>query len=94
MLDIHRYQCFGHAEIDLDIYGHMRHTVVDWKKEADDIIRDLGQWTYVGEWSLGLDLKFTSHWRTGLFNYAQHDMDVLQLAVAYRGYAAAQLIDV
>ncbi len=67
VLDIHRYQCFVPSDIDLDIYGHLRHTVVDWKNEADDIIRDLGQWTYVGEWSLGLDLKLASLWANELF---------------------------
>jgi len=92
VLDIHRYQCFVPAEIDLDIYGHIRTSVVDWKNEADDIIRDLGQWTYVGEWSLGLDLKVVSLWAKGPFNHALQDMDDFEMAVAYRGYAAAQLI--
>ena len=92
VLDIHRYQCFGRADIDMDIYGHIRSAVVDWKNEADDIIRDLGQWTYVGEWSLGLDLKVVSLWAEGPFNHALQDMDEFQMAVAYRGYAAAQLM--
>ncbi len=92
VLDIHRYQCFKQSEIALDIYGHMRYTVVDWKNEADDIIRDLGQWTYVGEWSLGLDLKITSLWAKGPFNHALQEMDEFQMAIAYRGYAAAQLL--
>jgi glucan 1,3-beta-glucosidase len=92
VLDIHRYQCFVPAEINLDIYGHIRTSVVDWKNEADDIIRDLGQWTYVGEWSLGLDLKVVSLWADGPFNHALQDMDDFAMAVAYRGYAASQLI--
>jgi glucan 1,3-beta-glucosidase len=91
VLDIHRYQCFGRAEIDSDIYGHIRGAAVDWKSEADDIIRD-GHSTYVGEWSLGLDSKMTSLWAKGPFNYASQDMDAFQLSVAYRAYAAAQLI--
>ena len=92
VFDIHRYQCFGRAEIDADIYGHIRGAVVDWKNEADDIIRDLGHSTYVGEWSLGMDLKVVSLWAKGPFNHALQDMDAFQTAVAYRGYAAAQLI--
>lgn len=91
VLDIHRYQCFVRADIDTDIYGHIRGTVVDLKSEADDIIRD-GHLTYVGEWSLGLDLKFVSLWAEGPFNYARQAMDALQMSVAYRGYAAAQLL--
>ena len=91
VLDIHRYQCFGRAEIDSDIYGHIRGAVVDWKNEADDIIRD-GHSTYVGEWSLGLDLKVVSLWAQGPFNYALQDMDAFQMSIAYRAYAAAQLI--
>ena len=85
VLDIHHYQCFGADYIDMDIYGHIRTSVIDWKNEADEIIRDLGQWTYIGEWSLGLDLKFLSLWATGPFNHAQPEMDDFQLTVAYRG---------
>ncbi len=92
VLDIHRYQCFGRAEIDADIYGHIRGAVVEWKTEADDIIRDLGHWVYVGEWSLGLDLKVVALWEKGPFNHALQDMDEFQMSVAYRGYAAAQLL--
>ena len=92
VLDIHHYQCFGADHINMDIYGHIRTSVVDWKNEADEIIRDLGQWTYIGEWSLGLDLKFLSLWAKGPFNHAQQEMDDFQLTVAYRGHAAAQLM--
>jgi glucan 1,3-beta-glucosidase len=92
VLDIHRYQCFGRAEIDSDIYGHIRGAVVDWKNEADEIIRDLGHCTYVGEWSLGLDSRVLSLWAKGPFNHEQQYMDNFQMSVAYRGYAAAQLI--
>ena len=92
VLDIHRYQCFGRAEIDADIYGHIRGAVVDWKTEADDIIRDLGHSTYVGEWSLGMDFRVESLWAKGLFNHAQQEMDAFQHAVAYRAYAAAQIL--
>jgi glucan 1,3-beta-glucosidase len=92
VLDIHRYQCFGRAEVDADIYGHIRGAVVDWKNEADDIIRELGHSTYVGEWSLGMDLKVVSLWAKGPFNHALQDMDEFQMAIAYRGYAAAQIM--
>jgi glucan 1,3-beta-glucosidase len=91
VLDIHRYQCFVPADIDLDIYGHIRASVVDWKNEADEIIRD-GRATYVGEWSLGLDLKIVSLWAKGPFNHALQTMDAFQMSVAYRAYAAAQLV--
>ncbi len=91
VLDIHRYQCFERHDIDTDIYGHLRKTVVDWKDEADAIITEAQQWTYVGEWSLGLDLKVVSLWANGPFNHALENMDDFQMDVAYRGYAAAQL---
>ena len=91
VLDIHRYQCFIPADIDSDIYEHIRIAAVDWKNEADDIISD-GHSTYIGEWSLGLDLKFVSLWSKGAFNSAQQDMDAFQMSMAYRAYAAAQLI--
>ena len=91
VLDIHSYQYFGCAEIDSDIYGHIRGTVADWKNEADDIIRDLSLSTYVGEWSLGLDSRFVSLWAKGPFNHALQDMDEFQMSVAYRGYTAAQI---
>lgn len=90
VLDIHRYQCFVREDIDTDIYGHMQKACIEWKNEADAIINELG-WTYVGEWSLGLDLKMLSLWAEGPFNYALQEMDDFQMDVAYRGYAAAQL---
>lgn len=91
ILDIHRYQCFDRADIDTDIYGHIRKAAGDWKNEADDIIGNFGLPVYVGEWSLGLDLKIVSLWANGPFNHARQDMDEFQMSVAYRGYAAAQL---
>jgi len=91
VLDIHRYPCFVREDIDNDIYGHLQKSCVDWKNEADDIINELG-WTYVGEWSLGLDLKFVSLWTEGSFNYGLQEMDDFQMDVAYRGYAATQLL--
>lgn len=91
VFDIHRYQCFDRKDIDTDIYGHITKSVVDWKNEADDIITELGLGTYVGEWSLGLNLKVVSLWAEGPFNYALEHMDEFQTNVAYRAYASAQL---
>lgn len=92
VFDIHRYQCFSREEIDMDIYHHIQRAAIDWKQEADDIIQELGHQTYCGEWSLGLDLKVVSLWAEGPFNHALENMDDFQLTVAYRGYAAAQLL--
>ena len=91
VFDIHRYQCFAREDIDADIYGHVKKTVVDWKQEADAIIQEMNQWTYVGEWSLGLDLRVVSLWAEGPFNHALEKMDKFQMDVAYRVYASAQL---
>jgi glucan 1,3-beta-glucosidase len=92
VFDIHRYQCFVWEEINMDIYQHIHHTVCTWKDEADDIIRDLGEQTYCGEWSLGLSLKAVSLWAEGPSNCALDKMDDYQLNLAYRAYAAAQLL--
>lgn len=91
IFDIHRYQCFVREDIETDIYGHLRKAVADWKNEADDIIIHSGLPTYVGEWSLGLDLKMAELWSEGPFDHRQSEMDDFQLNLAYRGYAAAQL---
>lgn len=91
IFDIHRYQCFIAEDARLDIFGHLHKTVTDWKDEAEDIIRHSGLPTYVGEWSLGLDLKMLETWAAGAFDHRQTQMDAFQLHVSYRGYAAAQL---
>ncbi len=91
VFDIHRYQCFVGDDIDTDLFGHLRKTVVDWKQEADDIIIHSGLPTYVGEWSLGLNHKTFELWRQDVFDYRQTGIDDFQLDLAYRGYAAAQL---
>lgn len=91
VFDIHRYQCFVREDIDSDIYSHVKKTVIDWKQEADAIIVEMNQWTYVGEWSLGLDLKVVSLWAEGPFNHALDTMDKFQMDVAYRAHASAQL---
>lgn len=91
IFDIHRYQCFISEDVNTDIYGHINKAVTDWKQEADDLISHAGIPTYVGEWSLGLDLKMTELWAQDLFDYPPATMDEFQLDLAYRGYAAAQL---
>jgi glucan 1,3-beta-glucosidase len=91
VFDIHRYQCFSREDIDSDIYQHVTKTVVDLKQEADAIILEMQQWTYVGEWSLGLDLHVVSLWAEGPYNHALEHMDKFQMDVAYRAYASAQL---
>ncbi len=60
IFDVHRYQCFERADVDLDIDGHVHKAGVLWRDEADEIQRELGMPTIVGEWSLGLDLKVVS----------------------------------
>ena len=92
VFDIHRYQCFERDDIDMDIHGHIRKAAGEWRDEADAIRRELRLPTYVGEWSLGLDLKVVSLWAQGPFNHALERMDALQEALAYRAYAAAQLM--
>ncbi len=91
-IDIHRYQCFVASDIDLDILGHIKKSAVDWSNDANTIIRESGYQVYCGEWSLGLDLKVVSLWSDGPFNHALEEMDEFQMATAYRGYAAAQLL--
>ncbi|MBU4408486.1 MAG: glycoside hydrolase family 5 protein [Proteobacteria bacterium] len=91
-LDIHRYQCFMDYDTSLDIFGHIRKSVVDWRDEADEIIRESGYQVYCGEWSLGLDLKMVSLWAEGPFNHALEEMDLFQMSAAYRGYASAQVL--
>ena len=91
-IDIHRYQCFDRADIDMDIFGHIRKSAVDLRNEADEIIRESGYQIYCGEWSLGMNLKVVSLWAEGPFNHALEGMDEFQMSAAYRGYAAAQLL--
>lgn len=92
VFDIHRYQCFERIDIDSDIYTHIHKASGQWKTEADAIIGQMGMPAYCGEWSLGLDLKVVSLWAEGPFNHALESMDSFQKDVAYRGYAAAQLL--
>jgi glucan 1,3-beta-glucosidase len=92
IFDVHRYQCFDRADIDMDICGHLHKAGTQWKEEAEDIQRELGVPAIAGEWSLGLDLKVVSLWADGPFNHALERMDAFQEGVACRGYAAAQLL--
>lgn len=91
VFDIHRYQCFVREDIDLDIFGHAHKTLSEWKNEADMINQDRGVTSYVGEWSLGIDLHVVSLWADGPFNHALEGLDECQANIAYRLYAAAQL---
>jgi glucan 1,3-beta-glucosidase len=91
-IDIHRYQCFGKDDIDMDIFGHIRKSAVDLRAEADEIIRESGYRVYCGEWSLGLDPKMVLLWAKEPSNQAPEGMDAFQLSAAYRGYASAQLL--
>lgn len=91
-LDIHRYQCFMDYDTSLDIFGHIRKSAVEWRDEADEIIRESGYQVYCGEWSLGLDLRVVSLWAEGPFNHALEEMDLFQMSAAYRGYASAQVL--
>lgn len=92
VLDIHRYQCFVQSDIDLDIYGHLRISIDDWRQQADDINANLGHSVYLGEWSLGLHLKFISLWAEGPVKDKLQAMDGFQKSLAYRAYAATQLM--
>jgi glucan 1,3-beta-glucosidase len=92
LFDVHRYQCFDRADIDMDIHGHLHKAGVLWSEEALAVQRDLGVPAIAGEWSLGLDLKVVSLWAPGPYNHALEHMDSFQENVAFRGYAAAQLL--
>jgi glucan 1,3-beta-glucosidase len=90
--DVHRYQCFERADLDLDMNGHLRKAAVLWSEEAGEIQRGLGLPAIAGEWSLGLDLKAVSLWAAGPFNHALEGMDAVEQEIAYRSYALAQLL--
>jgi glucan 1,3-beta-glucosidase len=92
LFDVHRYQCFDRADIDMDIHGHLHKAGVTWAEEALAVQRELGVPAIAGEWSLGLDLKVVSLWAPGPYNHALERMDAFQHDTACRGYAAAQLL--
>jgi glucan 1,3-beta-glucosidase len=92
LFDVHRYQCFDRADLDLDIHGHVHKAGVLWREEARAVQVDLGVPAIAGEWSLGLDLKVVSLWAPGPYNHALDALDPFQESVALRAYAAAQLL--
>jgi glucan 1,3-beta-glucosidase len=92
LFDVHRYQCFDRADLDLDVRGHVHKAGVEWADEAVAIQRALGVPAIAGEWSLGLDLKVVSLWADGPYDHALQGLDLFQEAVALRAYGAAQLL--
>jgi glucan 1,3-beta-glucosidase len=92
LFDVHRYQCFDRADLDLDIHGHLHKAGVTWREEARAVQDDLGVPAIAGEWSLGLDLKVVSLWAPGPYNHALDALDPFQESVALRAYAASQLL--
>jgi glucan 1,3-beta-glucosidase len=92
VFDVHRYQCFDRADLDMDVHGHLRKAGDAWREEAVAIQRGLGIPAIAGEWSLGLDLKVVSLWAEGPFNHALERLDPFQEDVALRAYGAAQLL--
>jgi glucan 1,3-beta-glucosidase len=92
LFDVHRYQCFERADLDMDIHGHLHKAGVLWREEADAIQRELATPAIAGEWSLGLDLKVVSLWAAGPYKHALEPLDGFQEDVALRAYAAAQLL--
>jgi glucan 1,3-beta-glucosidase len=89
--DVHRYQCFEPGDIEMDIHGHLQMTGNQWRREPEEIQRDLGLPAIVGEWSLGFDPEHVALW-PGPFNHALRRMDEVQQEIAYRAFAAAQLL--
>lgn len=92
MLDVHRYQCFERADLELDMPGHLHKAAELWSEEADTIQRELRLPAIAGEWSLGLDQQVVSLWAAGPFHHALQPLDAFQQDVARRAYAAAQLL--
>jgi glucan 1,3-beta-glucosidase len=92
ILDVHRYQCFERADLDLDVEGHLHKAAVLWSEVADEIQRGLGVPAVAGEWSLGLDLKAVSLWAEGPFDHALEGMNATDEEIAYRAYGLAQLL--
>ena len=92
ILDVHRYQCFEPADLELDVGGHLHKAAVTWRTEAETIQRELALPTIAGEWSLGLDIEVVSLAARGPLGDPLERLDAFQQDVAYRGYAAAQLL--
>lgn len=90
--DIHRYQCFERADLDLDVHGHLVKTATEWAGDVRRLPGETGLPLIVGEWSLGLDLKVVSLWAPGPYDHALDPLDRLQHDAALRAYGAAQLL--
>jgi glucan 1,3-beta-glucosidase len=91
VFDVHRYQCFDPADIEMDIHGHLQMTGDRWRKEPEAIQGELGLPAIVGEWSLGFDPEHVALW-PGPFNHALRHLDTVRRDIAYRAFAAAQLL--
>ena len=89
--DVHRYQCFETSDIEMDIRRHLQMTGDIWSREPDEIQSELALPAIVGEWSLGFDPEFVALW-PGPFNHALRHLDDYQVDLAYRAFAAAQLL--
>lgn len=89
--DLHRYQCFERADLDLDVAGHLAKAGLDWAREAHTVQRTLGIPAICGEWSLGLDLRVVSLWATGPYDHALDRLDRFGEDAAQRAYGCAQL---
>ena len=89
--DVHRYQCFEPADVALDIQGHME-KASGWKGEAEVVQRELGVPAIAGEWSLGFDPNGFARPSERPPDHPLARMDAFQEHVAYRGFAAAQLL--
>jgi glucan 1,3-beta-glucosidase len=89
--DVHRYQCFEPGDIEMDIHDHLQMTGNQGRREPEKIQRDLGLPAIVGEWSLGFDPEHVALW-PGPFNHALRHMEAAQQEIAYRAFAAAQLL--
>jgi len=90
--DVHRYQCFERADLDMDIHGHLQKAGDLWRREIREIQQELGLPTIVGEWSLGLNLEVVSLWAEGPYHHALQHMDAFQQDLACRAYGAAQIL--
>jgi glucan 1,3-beta-glucosidase len=92
IFDIHRYQCFVQADVDMDIYGHLNKAALDWQQEAVELLTQTDKATIVGEWSLGLNPKMLELWQQAPHSPALAEMDNFQQNIAYQAYATAQLL--
>jgi glucan 1,3-beta-glucosidase len=65
---------------------------VDWRREADELQRELALPAIAGEWSLGLDPNGFTRSADRPPGHPLAGMDAFQEDVAYRAYGAAQLL--